>query len=167
MAFFGASVIHPKTLQPLQRREIPLRVRSFLHPKEKGTTVKKGIQIHPEIPCFIVKKKQILLSVSDEEFHFVMEEDISEIFALLHLYKMKVNLIQNSAISFSVCIEDNFDNFDQLFEALKPKYKVLYNKDLTLFTVRHFNEKNLEELEKGRTVLLKQLSRETAQIVVK
>ncbi len=167
MAFFGASVIHPKTLQPLQRREIPLRVRSFLHPKEKGTTVKKGIQIHPEIPCFIVKKKQILLSVSDEEFHFVMEEDISEIFALLHLYKMKVNLIQNSAISFSVCIEDNFDNFDQLFEALKPKYKVLYNKDLTLFTVRHFNEKNLEELEKGRTVLLKQLSRETAQLVVK
>ena len=96
-----------------------------------------------------------------------MEEDISEIFALLHLYKMKVNLIQNSAISFSVCIEDNFDNFDQLFEALKPKYKVLYNKDLTLFTVRHFNEKNLEELEKGRTVLLKQLSRETAQLVVK
>jgi aspartate kinase len=167
MAFFGASVIHPKTLQPLQRKEIPLRVRSFLHPLEAGTYVRKGQHLEPEVPCFIVKKNQILLSVSDKEFHFVMEEDISELFGLLSTYKMKVNMIQNSAISFSVCIEDNFDNFKSLIEAMNPKYKVLFNKDLTLYTVRHFREEDLDKLENGHTVLLKQLSRETAQLVVR
>ena len=167
MAFFGASVIHPKTLQPLQRKEIPLRVRSFLHPLESGTYVRKGQHLEPEVPCFIVKKNQILLSVSDKEFHFVMEEDISELFSLLSTHKMKVNMIQNSAISFSVCIEDNFDNFKRLIEALNPKYKVLFNKDLTLYTVRHFREEDLDKLEQGQTVLLKQLSRETAQLVVR
>lgn len=167
MAFFGASVIHPKTLQPLQRKEIPLRVRSFLNPLEPGTYVRTGQHLEPEVPCFIVKKNQILLSVSDKEFQFVMEEDISEVFGLLSTYKMKVNMIQNSAISFSVCIEDNFDNFKKLFKALNPKYKVLFNTDLTLYTVRHFREEDLERLEQGQTVLLKQLSRETAQLVVR
>lgn len=167
MAFFGASVIHPKTLQPLQRKEIPLRVRSFLNPLEQGTFVRKGQHLEPDVPCFIVKKKQILLSVSDKEFHFVMEEDISELFALLGRYKMKVNMIQNSAISFSVCIEDNFNNFNHLFEALRPRYEVRFNKDLTLYTVRHFRDEDLRMLEKGNTVLLKQLSRETAQLVVR
>ena len=167
MAFFGASVIHPKTLQPLQRKEIPLRVRSFVNPLEQGTFVRKGQHLEPDVPCFIVKKDQILLSVSDKEFHFVMEEDISELFGLLGRYKMKVNMIQNSAISFSVCIEDNFNNFNQLFEALRPKYEVRFNKDLTLYTVRHFRDEDLMMLEKGNTVLLKQLSRETAQLVVR
>jgi len=167
MAFFGASVIHPKTIQPLQRKEIPLRVRSFLNPLEAGTYVRKGQYLEPEVPCFIVKKNQILLSVSDKEFHFVMEDDISELFGLLSTFKMKVNMIQNSAISFSVCIEDNFNNFEKLVEALHPKYKVLFNKDLTLYTVRHFHEEDLDKLEKGHTVLLKQLSRETAQLVVR
>ena len=167
MAFFGASVIHPKTLQPLQRKEIPLRVRSFLNPLEPGTYVRKGQHLEPEVPCFIVKKNQILLSVSDKEFHFVMEDDISELFSLLSTYKMKVNMIQNSAISFSVCIEDNFNNFSRLVEALNPKYKVLFNKHLTLYTVRHFREEDLDKLEQGQTVLLKQLSRETAQLVVR
>ena len=167
MAFFGASVIHPKTLQPLQRKEIPLRVRSFLKPLEAGTFVRKGQHLEPEVPCFIVKKNQILLSVSDKEFHFVMEEDISELFALLSTFKMKVNMIQNSAISFSVCIEDSFNNFKRLVETLSTKYKVLFNKDLTLYTVRHFREEDLEKLERGQTVLLKQLSRETAQLVVR
>jgi aspartate kinase len=167
MAFFGASVIHPKTLQPLQRKEIPLRVRSFLNPRDEGTAVKKGQHLEPDVACFIVKKQQILLSVSDKEFQFVMEEDISELFGLLSRHKMKVNMIQNSAISFSVCIEDNFDNFEGLLEALKPKYEVRFNKDLTLYTIRHFKEDDLKEIEDGHSVLLKQLSRETAQIVVR
>ena len=167
MAFFGASVIHPKTLQPLQRKEIPLRVRSFVNPREEGTAVRKGQHIEPDMACFIVKKRQILLSVSDKEFQFVMEQDISELFGLLSQHKMKVNMIQNSAISFSVCIEDNFDNFNGLLEALRPKYEVRFNKDLTLYTIRHFKEEDLKMLEDGNNVLLKQLSRETAQLVVK
>ena len=167
MAFYGASVIHPKTLQPLQRKGIPLRVRSFLNPDHQGTYVGSELDIVPNIPCFIVKKQQILISVSDKEFHFVMEEDISHIFRLLHEYKIKVNLIQNSAISFSVCIEDNFDNFEPLLASLMPKYKVKYNENLILYTIRHFNEEVVDQLESDKEVLLKQRSRETVQLIVK
>jgi len=167
MAFFGASVIHPKTLQPLQRKEIPLFVKSFINPLEKGTLVSKGLDIDPKVPCFIVKKNQMLISISDKDFHFVMEDDISEIFDYLHQFKLKVNLIQNSAISFTVCIEDNFNKFDTLIQKLQIKYKVLYNKNLTLYTVRHFTKNAIEEIEKNKEVLVKQWSRETTQIVVR
>jgi len=167
MAFYGASVIHPKTLQPLQRKEIPLKVRSFLDTSLPGTLISSGQDIQPAIPCFIVKKEQILISVSDREFHFVMEEDISEIFSLLHKFKMKVNLIQNSALSFSVCIENNFNNFKALLKALEPKYQVKYNEGLTLYTIRHFQEIDIRGIEVGREVLLKQRSRETVQVIVK
>jgi len=167
MAFYGASVIHPKTLQPLQRKEIPLYVKSFVSPLEKGTSVSKGLDLEPKTPCFIVKKNQILISISDKEFHFVMEDNISEIFDYLHQFKLKVNLIQNSAISFTVCIEDNFNKFDALIQKLQVKYKILYNKDLTLYTVRHFTKNAIQEIEKDKEILIKQLSRETAQIVVK
>lgn len=167
MAFYGASVIHPKTLQPLQRKDIPLKVRSFLEPSLAGTLIHNGVDMVPRIPCFIVKKDQILISISDREFHFVMEEDISEIFGLLHLNKMKVNLIQNSALSFSVCIENNFNNFNTLLKALQPKYKVKYNEDLTLYTIRHFAESDIKGIELNREVLLKQRSREAVQVIVK
>ncbi|MCA0932676.1 aspartate kinase [Lutimonas saemankumensis] len=167
MAFYGASVIHPKTLQPLQRKSIPLRVRSFLDTKAKGTFVGSELDIVPKTSCYIVKKNQILVSISDKEFHFVMENDISEIFRLLHELKLKVNLIQNSALSFSLCIEDNFNNFERLLQNLKPGYKVKYNKNLVLYTVRHFDEKAVDELEKGKDLLLKQRSRETVQLIVK
>ena len=167
MAFYGASVIHPKTLQPLQRKGIPLRVRSFLAPEQKGTYVGSELDIVPEIPCFIVKKNQILISVSDKEFHFVMEQDISEIFKFLHDFKVKVNMIQNSAISFSLCIEDNFNNFKHLLSKLQPKYKVKYNENVSLFTIRHFTEEVVSTLEVDKEVLLKQRSRETVQLIVK
>ena len=167
MAFFGASVIHPKTLQPLQRKEIPLYVKSFINPREQGTVVRKGIDLEPKTPCFIIKKDQILLSISDKEFHFIMEDNISEIFDYLHQFRMKVNLIQNSAISFSVCIEDNFNNFKLLLDKLHSRYKILYNKDLTLYTIRHFDEKAINEIENDKEVLVKQQSRETVQIIVK
>lgn len=167
MSFYGASVIHPKTLQPLQRKDIPLKVRSFLDTSISGTLIQKGTDIVPKVPCFIVKKDQILISVSDREFHFVVEEDISEIFAFLHQFKMKVNLIQNSALSFSVCVENNFNNFKALLEALEPKYKVKYNEDLTLYTIRHFEESDIRGIELNREVLLKQRSREAVQVIVK
>jgi len=166
LAFFGASVIHPKTLQPLQKKKIPLRVKSFVNPLEKGTLVANGVDIEPKIPCFILKKDQILISISDKDFHFIMEDDISEIFDYLHQYSLKVNLIQNSAISFTVCVEDNFNNFNDLVQDLNDRYKVLYNKNLTLYTIRHFTDETIKKIEKGKKVFIKQLSRETAQIVV-
>jgi len=167
MAFYGASVIHPKTLQPLQRKGIPLRVRSFINPDHQGTYVGSELDIVPKIPCFIVKKNQILVSISDKEFHFVMEEDIGQIFNLLHELKIKVNLLQNSAISFSLCIEDNFNNFKRLLAKLRPSYKVEYSEDLSLYTIRHFNEEVIDRLESNREILLKQRSQETVQLVVK
>ncbi len=167
LAFYGASVIHPKTLQPLQKKEIPLFVKSFLNPTLPGTSVSKGKDLEPSLPCFIVKKNQLLISLSSIDFSFIMEENISEIFALLHQYKMKVSLIQNSAISFSVCIEDKFGNFNELKTVLSKKFKVTYNENVSLYTIRHFNEKAAQIVEEGKTVLLKQISRETMQVITK
>ena len=165
LAFYGASVIHPKTLQPLQKKEIPLFVKSFINPLLPGTSVSKGEDLDPKLPCFIVKKNQLLLSLSSIDFSFIMEENISEIFNLLHLHKLKVSLIQNTAISFSVCIEDKFGNFNELKKILSKKFKVSFNENVSLYTIRHFDEKAAQLVEKNKNVLLRQISRETMQIV--
>ena len=167
LAFYGATVIHPKTLQPLQRKEIPLFVKSFLNPELAGTSVSKGADLEPQLPCFIVKKNQLLISLSSIDFSFIMEENISEIFALLHQYKMKVDLIQNSAISFSVCVDDKFGNFNTLKNLLSKKFAVSYNENVSLYTIRHFDAQSAQMVETNKTVLLKQISRETMQIVTK
>jgi len=167
LAFYGATVIHPKTLQPLQKKEIPLYVKSFINPTLAGTSVSKGADLQPLLPCFIVKRNQLLISLSSIDFSFIMEENISDIFALLHQYKMKVSLIQNSAISFSVCVEDKFEHFKDLKPLLSKKFKVAYNENVSLYTIRHFDEKAAEIVEKNKTVLLKQVSRETMQIITK
>ena len=167
MAFYGASVIHPKTLQPLQKKEIPLYVKSFLNPTLAGTSVSKGKDLEPQMPCYILKKNQLLISLSSIDFSFIMEENISEIFALLHKFKIKVSLIQNSAISFSVCVEDKFNNFQDLKVVLSKKFKVAYNENVSLYTIRHFDEKASKIVEMDKIVLLKQISRETMQVVVK
>lgn len=167
LAFYGASVIHPKTLQPLQQKEIPLFVKSFLNPKENGTKVTKGIGIDPDIPCFILKKNQVLISLSSLDFSYIVEENISEIFNLLHLYKMKVDVIQNSAISFSVCVDNIYNNLDKLLQHLKAKFKVTCHDNVSLYTIRHYNKSAIQEIEKDKTVLLKQLTQETMQMVTK
>lgn len=165
LAFFGASVIHPKTLQPLQKKEIPLYVRSFLNLSKEGTTVKKGERISPRIPCFIVKKDQVLISLSSLDFSFIMEENISQIFSLFHKYQIKVDLIQNSAISFSVCVDNKFNNLEKLINQLKATFRVTYNTGVSLYTIRHFNDAAIKELEKDKKIFLKQTTRETVQIV--
>lgn len=167
LAFYGATVIHPKTLQPLQRKEIPLYVKSFINPLLPGTSVSKGADLEPQTSCFIVKKNQLLISLSSLDFSFIMEENISEIFSLLHKYKMKVHLIQNSAISFSVCVDDKFGNFNELKAILSKKFKVTYNEDVSLYTIRHFNDKSANTVTKNREVLVQQVSRETMQIVTR
>ncbi|MFL9838360.1 aspartate kinase [Flavobacterium sp. ST-75] len=165
LAFYGASVIHPKTLQPLQRKEIPLYVKSFINPLLPGTSVSKGSDLEPQTSCFIVKKGQLLISLSSLDFSFIMEENISEIFSLLHKYKMKVHLIQNSAISFSVCVDDKFNNFNELKTILSKKFKVTYNEDVSLYTIRHFDDRSADAVTENKEVLVRQLSRETLQLV--
>ncbi len=167
LAFYGASVIHPKTLQPLQRKEIPLHVKSFLNPNNNGTTVCKTSGIEPNIPCFIVKKGQVLISLSSLDFSYIVEENISDIFNLLHQYKMKVDVIQNSAISFSVCVDDGYRNLEILLQHLKAKFKVNCTENVSLYTIRHYNEVAINQLEQDKEVLLKQLTQETVQIVTK
>jgi len=167
LAFYGASVIHPKTLQPLQGKEIPLHVKSFLSPKNAGTTVGRGIGIEPEVPCFIVKKNQVLMKLSSLDFSFIVEDSISELFKMFHEYKMKVDLIQNSAISFSVCVDNRFGRLDELLNNLKSRFKVVCQEDVSLYTIRHFNTKAIESLLNGHDVLLEQRGKETVQFVIK
>ena len=168
LAYYGASVIHPKTLQPLQKKEIPLIVKSFMDPKGKGTVVSKGSDIDPLIPCYIVKKNQVLLRLSSLDFSFIVENNISEIFRLLDKFKMKVDLIQNSAISFSVCINDKYNSLDQLISELKPKFKVQLFEEVSLYTIRHFNSDKSGLLsKKNANLLLEQRLENTLQLVIK
>jgi|TARA_R110000823_G_scaffold75551_3_gene172864 aspartate kinase len=166
LAFYGASVIHPKTLQPLQRKEIPLHVKSFINPKDKGTTVGKGIGIEPKVPCFIVKKNQVLMKLSSLDFSFIVEDSISELFKLLHDHQMKVDLIQNSAISFSVCVDNKFDKLEELLNLLKSRFKVVHHEGVSLYTIRHFDTEALTSLQNGKEILLEQRGKETVQLVV-
>jgi len=167
MAFYGASVIHPKTLKPLENKRIPLYVRSFEDLKNSGTKVSKGVDLEPKIACFIVKKHQILVSISASDFSFMVEKNISQVFKLFYQYKLKVNLIQNSALSFTVCLEDNFNTFEEFYKELHPKYSIKYNRNVTLYTIRHFDTESMKEIEKKGVVLLKQISRETVQLIMK
>ncbi|UKM66013.1 aspartate kinase [Flavobacteriaceae bacterium GSB9] len=167
LAFYGASVIHPKTIQPLQRKEIPLFVKSFLNPDNPGTQIGKNVTLQPDTPCFIVKKNQVLISLASLDFSFIVEENISEIFALLHQHKMKVDVIQNSAISFSVCFDNIYNNLAPLLQQLKAKFKVTCHENVSLFTIRHYNQAAINQIENGKTLLLKQLTQETIQIVTK
>jgi aspartate kinase len=167
LAFYGASVIHPKTLQPLQNKEIPLYVKSFLNPLLPGTCVSKGLDLEPETPCFILKKSQILLSLSSLDFSFIVEKHLSAVFALFDTHKIKVNMIQNSAISFSVCLEDIYGNFELLKKELSTTFKVQYNTNVDLYTIRHFTKEAQQKTEENKTILLKQINRNTIQLVVK
>jgi len=166
LAFYGASVIHPKTLQPLQKKEIPLYVKSFLNPEGKGTSISRGTKIDPLIPCFIVQRNLNLLKLSSLDFSFIVEDNISDIFQILHENKMKVDLIQNSAISFSVCVYDKYSRLKELISILKATFKVECTENVSLFTIRHFNENSSVEILKNNTLLLEQRTKETLQLVV-
>ena len=166
MAFYGASVIHPKTIKPIQNKKIPLIVRSFKNLNSPGTKVSEGVTLEPTIPCFIIKKNQVLVSISSLDFSFIVEENISDIFKLFHKYQLKVNLIQNSAISFSVCVDNNLNHFDLFYNEIKNMYKVSFIKNVDLFTVRHFTENSLEGIYKLGTSLVSQINKNTAQIII-
>ena len=166
MAFYGASVIHPKTLKPLENKLIPLFVRSFYNLNLIGTTVSKGHNLVPETPCYILKQQQILVSIAALDFSFMVEHNVSDIFKKLHDFNIKVNLIQNSALSFSICIEDKFGNFEPFISELKMKYKVNYIENVKLYTIRHATKKAIESIEQKGDVLLKQSTKGTVQLIM-
>ena len=165
LAFYGASIIHPKTLQPLQKKEIPLLVKSFKNPQSKGTIISKGIDIEPLVPCYIFKQNLILLKLSSLDFSFMVEDNISDIFKELHKFKMKVDVIQNSAISFSVCFFDKYNKIKELIKNLEGKYKIELHKNVSLFTIRHFDEKSIKKISNNRKLLLEQRTEKTVRLI--
>lgn len=167
MTYYGASVIHPKTIKPLQNAKIPLLVKPFTHPEAPGTVIKEDGINKFEKPVIILKQNQVLLSISPIDYSFISEDHLSGIFGLFAQNQVKVNVMQTSALSFTVCFDFHEDRFDKLLRNLKQEFKVKYNSGLTLITTRHYDEISLKELTAGKTILLEQISRNTAQMVVK
>ncbi|OGX87781.1 aspartate kinase [Hymenobacter lapidarius] len=164
MAYYGASVIHPKTLKPLADRGIPLRVKSFLDPEAEGTLI-HDCQ-HPALaPAFIRKTDQTLLSFASKDFSFISEENMAVIFAALAQAKLKINVMQNSAISFSVCVDYSERRVHQLLDVLREQFTLHYNTGLTLFTIKNYDAASIARLTEGKRLLLEQRTRSTFQFV--
>lgn len=166
LAYFGASVIHPKTIQPLQNKNIPLFVKSFNNPSGEGTLVHDSTGATSKIPSFISKPNQALISISPKDFSFVAEDGLHTIFGLLAHMGISINMMQNSAISFSICIDDDPEKLNRLFTALSGDFSVKYNRGLELITIRYYKKKTIDEIVKKRPILLEQRSRLTVQMVV-
>lgn len=165
-AYYGASVIHPKTIKPLQNMQIPLYIKSFINPEAEGSVVGPYEVIKPQIPLYIFKENQVLMSIMPKDFSFIAEENLQRIFSILSQVGVSVNLMQNSALSFSICIDYNKILIDQLIERLSADFKVRYNREMELVTVRHYTQEIIDSIVAGRKVFLEQRSRDTAQLVV-
>ncbi len=167
MTYYGATVIHPKTIKPLQNEGIPLLVKPFADPGATGTIISGDAPSENIIPAIIVKKEELLVSISSKNFSFITEDHLSEIFSAFAECQIKINMMQVSALSFSVCIDQNEKRFHQLTELLAGSFKIKYNDGLELITIRHFTPDLVAELSKGRRIFMEQLSRNTAQIALK
>jgi aspartate kinase len=165
LAYFGASVIHPKTIQPLQRKEIPLFVKSFLHPEKPGTAIKKGAALDPMLPCFIKKPNQALLKLSTKDLAFIVEDHLSLIYQVFHDMGARVNMMQNSAVSTSFCINHDAVVIPELIRILEEDFNLTYTSNLVLYSVRHYNTKARDELRRGKDVFMEQITPETYQLV--
>lgn len=167
LAYYGAKVMHPKTIQPLQKKSIPLEVKSFLNPERESSVIGDFNSIDPFVPSYIVKENQILISVSDKDLSFIVEEHLSAIFSQFSNFGVRVNMMQNSAVSFSFCADNDNHKVPCLLEELRESFEVQFNEDLTMYTIRHYDEKSINKLLKNKELLLEQKSRHTIHLVVK
>ncbi|HEY0978850.1 MAG TPA: aspartate kinase [Flavobacteriales bacterium] len=166
LSYFGASVIHPRTLQPLQRKHIPLYVRSFIDLKAPGSTISEATDHDTLVPSYIVKPKQLLISITPHDLSFIVEENLSGIFKRFAQRNVRIDLMQNSAVAFTVAVDDT-PRSRQLVEELAAEYEVRFNEGCDLLTVRHYDEATLQRLTAGREVMVEQRSRTTARFVLK
>ncbi len=166
LAYYGASVIHPKTIKPLENKNIPLRVKSFLNPAGEGTIIDRIGTDDKKVPSYIFKFNQVLLSLFPRDFSFINEKNISEIFSLFSRNNIKVRMMQNSAISFSVCFDYEPARLSVLLEDLNKLYSVRYNEQVDLVTIRHYGSIDAINIIKGRKTLLEQKSRSTWQMIL-
>jgi aspartate kinase len=167
LAYYGASVIHPKTIKPLQNKGIPLYVKSFIDPKAEGTVIQASTANDHLIPSFIFKMDQILFSFTTKNFSFIVEENLSDIFSRLAKVNAKINLMQNSALDFSILLDRKKVNPDQIIELFSDTYSVKYNEGLELVTIRHYDQATIDRVTVNKDILLEQKTRQTARLVMK
>jgi aspartate kinase len=166
LAYYGATIIHPKTLKPLQNKRIPLIVKSFNNPNAEGSIIQSEASEKSKMPCYICKPNQVLISIYPKDFSFIAEQNLSYIFFVFSENNMKINLLQNSALSFTVCVDENKQRFEDLIATLSNNFKVRYNEQLDLITIRHYTEKDIKNVVGDKVVLLEQRNRTTAQLVL-
>ncbi len=166
MTYYGAKVIHPKTIKPLQNKSIPLFVKSFVNPDGEGTMISENLEsTYP--PVIVVEKNQALLQVSRRDFSFVAEDSLSQLFALFARHRVKVNMMQNTAIGFSICVNNVPERIQPLMDDLRKEYKVFKDSNMELITVRHYHVEILESLKVGKMIYLEERIRNTAKMVLK
>jgi aspartate kinase len=167
LSYYGASVIHPKTIKPLQNKKIPLYVKSFIDPSASGTVIQESTAKDDLVPSFIFKMDQILFSFTTKDFSFIIEENLSDIFNRLSKVNAKINLMQNSALNFSILLDRNKVNPEQIIDLFKDTYEVRYNEGLELVTIRHYDDETLKRVTENKEILLQQKTRQTARLVMK
>ncbi|MGY8926779.1 MAG: amino acid kinase family protein, partial [Flavobacteriales bacterium] len=167
LSYYGASVIHPKTIKPLQNKNIPLYVKSFVNPEKEGTTIHSCTSKDHLVPSFIFKENQILFSISPKDFSFIEEENLSDIFRKLSAMDVKINVMQNSALNLSIVLDKQRIKLSEFLEIMGESFIIKYNDDLQLITIRHYDQATIDELTANKEVILQQLTRETARLLVK
>ena len=167
LAYYGAKVMHPKTIQPLQKKSIPLDVKSFLNPEKESSVIGDFNSIDPFVPSYIVKENQILISIADRNLSFIVEEHLSAIFSQFSNFGVRVNMMQNSAVSFSFCVDNDSYKVPELLADLKENFEVHFSENLTMYTIRHYDEQSIGKLLKNQELLLEQKSQHTIHLVVK
>lgn len=166
LAFYGAQVIHPKTLKPLQNKSIPLYVKSFIAPDDPGTVIADGREGDARQPIYILKDKQVFLTASPRDFSFIMEEKLVELISYFSRFRIKMNLMQNSALNFSACFDSN-GAIEALLEALNSNFVVRYNEGVQLLTIRQYNPAAIDAMTRGREVIDSQITRKVARFVLR
>lgn len=166
LAYYGAKVIHPKTIKPLQNKNIPLFVKSFIEPESPGTVISE-LQSDIPRPVFIIKRDQVLMTISPYDFSFIAEKNLSEIFSLLSGQRLRLNVMQNSAISFSMSLDYDSKKIDTFVKQLRDSYRVKYNNPVDLITIWHYNEETISQLTRNKEILLEERSRYTVQLVAR
>ncbi len=165
MTFSGAKVIHPKTIKPLHNKNIPLHVRSFINPEQKGTVIKSDTVLKHGLPLFIKKENQIMISIVPKDFSFAMGENLSRIFYLFVQNGIKVNVVEASAISIDVCIDDDRTKVESVIDDLKGEFSAIYNEDVEMLSIRHYTPEAIERITHGREILLEQRTRSTVGLL--
>ncbi|HNX24367.1 MAG TPA: aspartate kinase [Spirochaetota bacterium] len=166
LAYYGASVIHPKTIKPLQNKKIPLWVKSFLNPKDKGTIIQND-KVELQIPSFIFKMDQVLVTISARDFSFIAEQNLGDIFHELSRLRVRINVMQNTALSFSICVDWDERKIPELIKSLEKDYLIKYNKGLELVTIRHYDQDTIGRVILNKEILLEEKTRNTVQMVMR